>query len=123
VAPDTRERWSDLHPDMQDALRQLAATFGLPFADRVVRALEQEVERRLERLADERTSLVIELMEWAEEQHWPRFRGDAFDIKDGLDAWSSFCGDAPLEQVRIISETIRLRQRAAAGRQRLAQLP
>jgi hypothetical protein len=66
-------------------LQQLAATFGLPFADRVVRALEQEVERRLERPADERTLLVIEIMEWAEGQHWPRFRGGAFDIGEGLD--------------------------------------
>ena len=122
VGPDMQEQWSALHPQLQVLLGELAATFGLPFADRVVRALEQEVERKLERKADERTKLVIEILEWAEKQHWPTFRADTFDIKEGLEAWSFFCGNAQLHQLQILFQTIQLRQRASLGRQRLKQL-
>jgi hypothetical protein len=81
------ERWPDVHPDMLELLQQLAATFGLEYADRVVVALANEVERRQERLANERTDLVLFVMEWAETQQCPRFRGDGFDVQPGLDAW------------------------------------
>jgi len=116
------ERWPDVRPEMLELLQQLAATFGLEYADRVVVALGKEVERRQERLANERTDLVLFVMEWAETQLWPRFRGDGFDVHEGLDAWGTFCGDAPIGQLRTISETIHLRQRAADGRRRLEQL-
>jgi hypothetical protein len=116
------ERWPDVRPEMLELLQQLAATFGLEYADRVVVVLGKEVERRQERLANERTDLVLFVMEWAETQLWPRFRGDGFDVHEGLDAWGTFCGDAPIGQLRTISETIHLRQRAADGRRRLEQL-
>lgn len=115
---DLGERWPGVHADMVDLLGQLAATFGLLYADRVATALRKEVDRRLEFLANERTNLVLEIMEWAQAQQWPRFRGDQFDVQEGLDVWGTFCGDAPIGHLR----TIRLRQRATEGRRRLEQL-
>jgi hypothetical protein len=119
---DVQERWGDVHPETVRLLKELAATFGMAYADRVVATLEREVDRKLSALHEERTNLVLTLMEWGEEQRFPHFRGDGFDIPETIEGWSMFCGDAPGEQLRLACETVRLRRHTAQGRRKLAQL-
>jgi hypothetical protein len=116
------ERWGELQPDTYQLLQRLAATLGLNYADRIADALKQEVAYTLQRLANERTDLVLLIMEWGEEQHYPHMCGDEFDIQDGLEAWCAFSGEAPIEALREAREKIRVRRLSARGRQRLAQL-
>jgi hypothetical protein len=119
---DGQERWGDLHPDTLALLQRLAGMLGLQYADGVADSLRKEVAHRLERMANERTNLMILIMDWGEGEQYPNIRTDACDIEKGLDAWSSFCGNAPLEHLRSMGETIQLRQQAAERRLKLAQL-
>lgn len=120
---DLQARWEGLSPETQALLKPLAATFGLEYADRVAGALAKEVDRKLSALRAERTDLVIAIMEWGTERDFPRLRGDGFDVPETVDGWSEFCGNAtPIESLRAVLATIHLRQQAALGRQRLAQI-
>jgi hypothetical protein len=119
---DVQQRWGEISPELSGVLRPFAATFGLEVADRLVAAFRTEVDRELARRAKERDDLVDELMEWAAKRGFPRFRCDDMDVPEGLDAWSAFCGDAALEQLRAVAQTIRLRKQAQNGRLRLAEL-
>jgi hypothetical protein len=76
----------------------------------------------LERLANERTEPVLTIGDWAEAHDFPTLRGEEFEIQDGIDAWSTFSGNATLEQLRLTLEVIRRRQQTELGRKRLAQL-
>jgi hypothetical protein len=80
-----QERWGHLHPATVKLLTELAATFGLEYADRIVAALTREVERGIARLREEKTELVIVIMEWGEQQGYPRFAGADFAIPEGID--------------------------------------
>ena len=119
---ETKERWGALHPETQALLERLAAALGPQYADLMAASLTREIQLQVERLANECTHLRLAIMDWGSDHQHPRFRGDTFDIEVGLEAWSAFCGEASLDQLREANERICLREQAAQGRQRLARL-
>lgn len=107
-----RQRWGDLLPETLDVLRRLWMTYGIMVADQVAGAITAERERAQMSVAEERSTLIDEIMLAGEQVDFPGMLTEAFELQQGVFAWTAFCGDASIEDLRLAREAVHLKVQA-----------
>lgn len=113
-----RQRWGDLPPEALDLLRRLRMTYGIMLADQVADVLSLVRDEARKSLAEERTTLIDQVMLAGEQLDFPAIMAEAFELASGVFAWSAFCGSASIEQLRLAREAAHLKVLAKNGRLR-----
>lgn len=116
-----RQRWGDLPPEAFDLLRSLKMTYGIIVAERVAGVLSMVRDEARKSLAEERASLIDQVMLLGEQLDFPLIVTEAFDLAPTVFCWSAFCGDGSIEGLRLAREAAYLKVQAKNGRLRLAQ--
>jgi len=116
-----RERWGDLLPASLDLLRHLRITCGVPLAEQVAAALKAERDEGRKNSAEERTTLLEEIMLAGEQIDFPAIATETFELQPGVFAWSAFCGRASIEDLRMAREAVHLKLQAKNGRLKLGE--
>ena len=113
-----RQRWGDLPPEAFDLLRSLRLTYGVLLAEQVAGALVLVRDEARKSLAEERATLIDQVMLAGEQVDFPAVTTDAFELQPGVFAWSTFCGTASIEQLCLAREATHLKVQAKNGRLR-----
>jgi hypothetical protein len=116
-----RQRWGDLLPETLDLLRRLRITYGIIVADQVAGAITVERERAQMSVAGERATLIDEIMLAGEQVDFPAIATELFALQQGVFAWTAFCGDASIEDLRLAREAAHLKLQARNGRLKFSQ--
>jgi hypothetical protein len=116
-----RERWGDLLPTSLDLLRHLRITYGTALAEHIAAALKAERDEGRKSLAEEHATLLEEIMLAGEQVDFPAIATEAFELPSGVFAWSTFCGSASIENLRLAREAAHLKVQAKNGRLRLGE--
>jgi hypothetical protein len=115
-----RQRWGDLPPQAFDLLRQLRMTYGITLAEQVAGVLSIVRDEARKSLVEERAALIDEIMLVGEQVDFPALVTEAFDLPPDVFAWSAFCGDASIEDLRLAREAAHLKLQARNGRLKFA---
>jgi hypothetical protein len=115
-----RQRWGDFPPEAFDLLRSLRMTYGITLAEQVVGVLTLVHDEARKSLAEERATLIDEIMLAGEQVDFPALVTEAFDLPPTVFAWNAFCGDASIEDLRLAREAARLKLQAKNGRLKFA---
>ncbi len=86
-----RQRWGDLPPEAFDLLRSLRMTYGIVLADQVAGVLQVVRDEARRSLAEERASLIDQVMLAGEQLDFPEIVTEAFEVASGVLAWNAFC--------------------------------
>ena len=116
-----RLRWGDLPPEAFDLLRSLRMTYGIVLAEQVAGVLTMVRDEARKSLAEERATLIDEIMLAGEQVNFPAMVTEAFELASGVFTWSAFCGDASIEELRLAREAAHLKLQAKNGRLKFAQ--
>jgi hypothetical protein len=117
-----RQRWGDLPPEAFDLLRSLSMTYGIVLADQVAGVLSLVRDEARKSLAEERATLIDQLMLAGEQLDFPLIVTEAFDLAPTVFCWSAFCGNASIEQLRQAHDAVHLKLQVQRGRLKLAEL-
>ena len=116
-----RQRWGDLPPEAFDLLRSLRMTYGTVLAEQVASVLSLVRDEARKSLAEERATLIDQVMLAGEQLEFPAIATETFEIAPMVFCWSEFCGSASVEQLRLAHEAVHFKVQARNGRLRLAQ--
>jgi hypothetical protein len=117
---EVRQRWGDLPPEAFDLLRRLRMTYGITLAEQVAGVLTLVRDEARKSLAEERATLIDEIMLAGEQLDFPLIVTETFDLPPDVFAWSAFCGNASIEKLRLAREAAHLKMQARNGRLKLA---
>jgi hypothetical protein len=117
-----RERFGDLRPSSLDLLRQLRITYSEALAEQMAAALRAERDEGRKSLAEERATLIDEIMLTGEQVDFPAIVTEAFELAPTVFCWSAFCGHASVEQLRLARDAAHLKLQVKRGRLKLAEL-
>ena len=104
-----RKRFGDLLPVTLDLLRHLRLTYGAAFAEQIAAALQAERAEARKSLAEERATLIDEIMLAGEQLDFPAIAAGAFELAPTVFCWSAFCGNASIEDLRLAREAAYLK--------------
>lgn len=116
-----RQRWGDLPPEAFDLLRSLRLTYGVVLTEQVAGVLSLVRDEARKGLAEERATLIDQVMLTGEQLNFPLIATETFEVAPTVFCWSEFCGSASIEQLRLAREAAHLKLLAKNGRLRLAQ--
>jgi hypothetical protein len=116
-----RQRWGDLPPEALDLLRSLRMTYRVMLADQVAGMLTLVRNGARKSLAEERASLIDQVMLAGEQLDFPLIVTETFDLSPGVFTWSAFCGDASIEYLRQAREAAHLKLQARNGHLKLGE--
>jgi hypothetical protein len=91
-------------------------TYGIVLAERVAGVLSMVHDEARKSLAEERASLIDEIMLAGEQLDFPLIVTEAFDLAPTVFCWSAFCGNASIEDLRLAREAAHLKVQARNGR-------
>lgn len=111
-----RQRWGDLLPASLDLIRHLRTASSTSFAERVAAALKAEREEGRKSLAEERATLIDQVMLAGEQVDFPAIVTETFELAPSVFCWSAFCGTASVEDLRLAREAAHLKTQAQRGR-------
>jgi hypothetical protein len=116
-----RERFGDLRPSSLDLLRHLRITCGAALAEQRAGALSAERDEGRNSLAEERATLIDEIMLTGEQVDFPAIATEAFELAPTVFCWSVFCGSASVEQLRLAHDAAHLKLQVQRGRLKLRE--
>jgi hypothetical protein len=116
-----RQRWGDLPPEAFDLLRSLRMTYGITLAEQVAGMLTLIRDEARKSLAEERATLIDQVMLAGEQPDFPLIVTEAFDLAPTVFCWSAFCGNASIEDLRLVREAAYLKVQARNGRLKFSQ--
>lgn len=119
-ADDQEFSFRHLLPETVQLLNRIGRTNGEELAHAVAGAIAAELESQRLMLTQERTALVIAVMECGEQIGYAELPD--VGLRQGLEAYSAFCSDADLEDLRQAGEHARRVIDAPGRRRRLLQL-
>jgi hypothetical protein len=105
-----------------DLLRHLRITYSEALAEQMAAALRAERDAGHRSLAEERTTLIDEIMLMGEQVDFPTIVTETFDLAPTVFCWSAFCGSASVEQLRLARYAAHLKLQVKRGRLKLAEL-
>ncbi len=73
-------------------------------------------------MAEERATLIDEIMLIGEQLDFPAIVTEAFDLAPSVFCWSAFCGTTSIEQLRQARDAAYLKLQVKRGRLKLAEL-
>jgi len=111
-----------LLPASLDLLRHLHITYSEALVEQVAAALRVERDEGRKSLAEERTTLIDEIMLTGEQLDFSAIATEAFDLAPSVFCWSAFCGSASIEQLRQARDAAHLKLQVKRGRLKLAEL-
>lgn len=116
------ENWRDFLPETLHTLLTVRKKGGSALALLVAEAIAAEIDRSQKRRVEERTTLLVEVMEGSEDLGYPQLSTELFEVAQGLEAWVAFTTEASVEELRMLREAVGLCKQGLAGRNRLASL-
>ena len=117
-----RERFGDLLPVSLDLLRHVRSTYSGALAEQMAAALSAERDEGRKSLAEERATLIDEIMLTGEQVDFPAIVTETFELAQTVFCWSAFCGSASVEQLRLVRDATYLKLQVKRGRLKLAEL-
>lgn len=95
-------------------------TYGITLAEQVVGMLTLVRDEASKSLVEERAALIDEIMLAGEQLDFPLIVTETFGLPPDVFAWSAFCGDASIEDLRLAREAAHLKLQARNGRLKFA---
>ena len=95
-------------------------TYGIILADQVAGVLSLVRDEARKSQAEERASLIDEIMLAGQQLDFPLIATETFDLAPTVFCWSAFCGDASIEDLRLAREAAHLKVQAKNGRLKFA---
>ena len=117
-----RERFGDLLQASLDLLYHLGITYSEVLAEQMAAALRAERDEGHKSLAEERATLIDEIMLTGEQVDFPAIVTEVFELAPTVFCWSAFCGSASVEQLRLARDAAHLKLQVKRGRLKLVDL-
>ena len=110
-----RQRWGDLPLEAFDLLRSLRMTYGITLAEQVAGVLTLVRDEARKGLAEERATLIDQVMLVGEQLNFPLIATETFEVAPTVFCWSEFCGSASIEYLRLARDAAHLKLQARNG--------
>ena len=94
-------------------------TYGITLAEQIAGVLSMVRDEARKSLAEQRASLIDQVMLAGEQLDFPLIVTETFDLAPTVFCWSAFCGNASIEQLRQAHDAAHLKILARNGRLKL----